>query len=418
MTYIEFFDNDAAENISASLAEVPDRVVFIGHNSKLIKKHIENYKKVFLKRGQNTEFLYRTVSRNNLNDIEELLLELINTYDDCVFDISGGEEAYVFALGLICGKYPDKNIQIQKVNLNNNTIYNFCGRAKSDSDKDFDMSVTENVRIYGGDVVYGDISEEKTYKWDLNKDFICDINMMWSLCKTDVRKWNAVIGILGIFENIGQIVYNESFKTIVKKSDLQEQLGRRKMEYETLKETIDFFLENGLVKAFNNETDTITISYKNEQVKKCLTKAGLVLEMKIYITAKSIIDPEGNPIYNDVVNGAVIDWDSEIHNEADGGEIDIENEIDVLLMHGAVPVFISCKNGFVDIDELYKLNTVAERFGGENVKKILVTTAISSLGSAEKYIRQRAEEMNIKILDDVHCITDKKLEEKLKNLWC
>ena len=41
-----------------------------------------------------------------------------------------------------------------------------------------------------------------------------------------------------------------------------------------------------------------------------------------------------------------------------------KNEIDVMLMRGVVPVFVSCKNGAVKMDELYKLDTVAQRFGG------------------------------------------------------
>ena len=279
------------------------------------------------------------------------------------------------------------------------------------------MSVAENVRIYGGDVVYGDINEEKTYEWDLSEDFTGDINIMWSVCKKNVKQWNLIIGVLGMMEKIGQVIYIENLKTVIKKSELKEYLEKRKIEYQLLKDMIDFLQEEKLVTFFcDSEEENITISYKNGQVKKCLTKAGLVLEMKIYITAKNIIDSDGAFVYDDVVNGAVIDWDSEFHNITDG-EIDTENEIDVLMMHGTVPVFISCKNGMVNADELYKLNTVAERFGGENVKKILVATALSSLGGAEKYLRQRAEDMNIKILDDVHMLSDNELEEKIRNLW-
>ena len=39
MTYVEFFDKIASENISACLTCAPDRVIYIGDNSKLMKKH-------------------------------------------------------------------------------------------------------------------------------------------------------------------------------------------------------------------------------------------------------------------------------------------------------------------------------------------------------------------------------------------
>lgn len=108
----------------------------------------------------------------------------------------------------------------------------------------------------------------------------------------------------------------------------------------------------------------MTITYKNEQVKKCLNQAGQALEMKVYVTANGLIDADG------------------------------------------VPVFISCKNGIVTADELYKLSTVAERFGGQYSKKVLVVTALESLGEAGNYLRQRTKDMNIRLIEDIRDLDD------------
>ncbi len=62
------------------------------------------------------------------------------------------------------------------------------------------------------------------------------------------------------------------------------------------------------------------------------------------------------PVYDDALNGVVIDWDGEFHDEEVEDLYDTENEIDVLLMHDIVPVFVSCKNGIVTSEELYKLD--------------------------------------------------------------
>jgi len=86
-------------------------------------------------------------------------------------------------------------------------------------------------------------------------------------------------------------------------------------------------------------------------------------------------------------------------------------------MHDVVPVFISCKNGIVTSDELYKLNTVAERFGGSYAKKVLVATAIDSLGEAGEYLRQRAKDMNIRLLDNICEMDDAELLRRMKGLW-
>lgn len=420
MTYIEFFDKNAVENISACLISTPDRVIFLGDNAKIMKKYIAKYQKVFLGRGINIELLFKTVSKSNLDNAVQVITEIVQTYDDCIFDVTGGEEILTLALGIVYANHPDKNIQIHKINIRNNVVYD-CDKDGTTISRDTPtLSVEENVRIYGGDVVYGAINEnDTTYKWDLNKDFVNDIEALWSVCKGNVRYWNTVIGIFEAIETVGSIVCENTLTTVAGKCVLQDYLTKHKAKYKVSKGIVNYLTKHKLLTCFDDsDEETITISYKNEQVKKCLTKAGQVLEMKIYITTKNMLDSKGNPVYNDVVNGVVIDWDGEFHDESLKQEYDTENEIDILLMHNIVPVFISCKNGIVTADELYKLNTVAERFGGKYSKKVLVATSVSSLGEAGKYLRQRAKDMNIKIVEDVQTLDDCKLERKLKDLWC
>ena len=77
---------------------------------------------------------------------------------------------------------------------------------------------------------------------------------------------------------------------------------------------------------------------------------------------------------------------------------DVKNEIDVMLLEGFCPVFISCKNGKVDQMALYELDTVAKRFGGKYAKKILMAGQEISEG----YLL-RAEEM------DIECVLSKNI---------
>ena len=416
MTYIEFFDKVASENISACLTYTPDRVIYIGDNAKLMKKHIANYQRVFSDRGQNIEFVFKTISKSNLDAAVDMLSAIVETYDDCVFDITGGEEILTLALGVVYSKYPEKNIQIHKFNLRNNMVYD-CDKDGTTIYKDTPtLSIEENIRIYGGEIVYGNIDEESTYKWDLTPEFVKDINLIWNVCKGNVRYWNAQIGILEVAESIGHHS-EDKLTTVVSRAALEHQLSIFKAKYKPAKGIISYLLKNGLLTCFEDDETTVTISYKDDQVKKCLTKAGQALEMKIYITAKGILDKDGLPVYDDALNGVVIDWDGEFHDEAVEEVYDTENEIDIMLMHDIVPVFISCKNGIVTADELYKLNTVAERFGGQYSKKVLVATSISAFGEQGMYLRQRAKDMNIKLIEGIQDLDDVELEKKLKNIW-
>ena len=96
--------------------------------------------------------------------------------------------------------------------------------------------------------------------------------------------------------------------------------------------------------------------------------------------------------------------------------MDTEKEIDVILMKGVVPAFISCKNGIIPGDELYKLNTVAEQFGSEYARKVLVATDMGKAGKSRKYFLERARDMGIQIIEDVHKNGFGKLENILKTI--
>ena len=154
MTYVEFFDKTASENVSACLTYAPDRVIYIGDNSKVMKKHIANYQQVFSDRGYNIEISFKTVTKSNLDNAVELLSEIVETYDNCVFDITGGEEILTLALGIVYSRYPDKNIQIHKFNLRNNAVYDCDKDGTTIYKEPPTLTVEENVKIYGGKVIY------------------------------------------------------------------------------------------------------------------------------------------------------------------------------------------------------------------------------------------------------------------------
>ena len=417
MTYIEFFDKTAAENISTCLLGAPERVIYIGDNGKLMRHHIANYEKIFAARGQNIQFLYKTVSKSNLDAAIALLTEIVQTYDDCVFDLTGGEEILLLALGMVYARFPDKNIQLHKFNIRNNVI---CDCDKDGAPVYYDtpaLSVEENVRIYGGEVLYGTVDEDNTYCWTMDEEFLRDIEQMWSICKGNVRYWNMQIGIFEAVEAVGEL-QEDGLTTVATRGALEHHLSQHKVKYKKAKGIISALLKCGLLNWFDDSDDyTVAVSYKNPQVKRCLTKAGQALEMHIFAAARSLRDKEGDLIYNDARNGVVIDWDGEFHDEKTESVYDTENEIDILLMHDLVPVFISCKNGVVTADELYKLSAVAERFGGKYAKKVLIATSLGAFGEAAKYFRQRAKDMGIRLIEDVQTFTEQELERKLRSLW-
>ena len=417
MTYLEFFGNNATENVCSCLSCVPDRVVFVGNNSKLIKKHMAYYQRVFENRGHHIQFECKSTPRNDVENAVSVLEKLVKEYEDCVFDITGGDELLLMALGILRERHPELKLQIHKFNLRGNTIYD-CDMDGNTIYRDApQLTGEEHICIYGGGIHFGNARDYGTYRWELDEEFIRDIGLMWNTCKQDVRLWNIQTSIFAAVEATGE-QSEDGLTTTVSIPKVTEYMSTGKIQYRHVMNVVEALLHDGLLTCFMevNGRDFV-ISYKNEQVKRCLTKAGQVLEMKVYIAAKQSVDKDGIPVYNDVLNGVVMDWDGDLREVGDHSRFDTENEIDVFMMHGVIPVFISCKNGIVTADELYKLNTVAERFGGEYSQKALVATALNMQGASGNHMRQRAKDMHIHLIEDVQNMADEELAWKLGNIW-
>lgn len=413
MTYIEFFDRVDAENVCACLSFAPDRVIYIGDDAKAINARIPYYQRVFSDRDQHIQMEPKSVSRTKLNLAVDQLTKIIQMDDEFVFDITGGSEMFLLALGIVYEKNPQKKIQIHWFNLMNNTIYDCDKDGKTIYHHVPRLTVAENVRIYGGDVLFGGVEEEKTYRWNRNAEFLADVDKMWQICKMGTHNWNIQMGIFAAANEAGEKLDGGlKIKTTVQAVDDQLEKQKSKLVYRNPPGLIKKLLDTKLLTYFDDSDGTnVTIVFKNHQVKRCLTKAGQLLELKLYLAAMEARDDEGKPVYHDGLNGVLIDWDG----KQDGS--DTKNEIDILLMHDMIPVFISCKNGYMTADELYKLETVANRFGSNYAKKVLVATALNNMQDQGESIRDRANDMGITLKEDVYDRTDEELSAMMADVW-
>ena len=410
MTYIEFFDAVSVENIATCLSYMPDEVVIIG-DSKPVKARIKHYERVFADRGHpEVKFTAKPISRTNLNAAVQELRKLVESYEDCVFDITGGDEVLVLALGMVCAT-SEKKIQVHKINLRSATIYDCDCDGETVFHDVPQLSVVENIRIYGGDVVKGNIDSADTYDWELTEDFCADVDRMWRRCRNIGRNWNIWVSI---FKEICNFSEEKGLSVSASIETVEKALQQNGINFDIAPGFIDAILKEGLLTHYKEEAGVVSVGFKNEQIKRCLTIEGQVLELKMYIIAKRATEGD-TLVYNDAMCGVKIDWDADIHVEE---KLDVENEIDILLMHGVVPVFVSCKNGGIDPDELYKLHTVARRFGGPYAKMVLIAPALENLKNGDT-VRRRAQEMGIRVLDGeaLRCADDEELTRQMKCLW-
>lgn len=416
MTVVEFFDGVSIDNMASCLAIKPDKIIFIGEN-KPMKKQEDAYYRLVKSQDINVKFDYKPINKNSVEQIVSVLTEIVAEEEYCAFDLTGGEDLVLFAMGIVFERYKNTGkIQMHRFNIRTGVVYDCDSDGTLPDVEQPKLTVKENIMLYGGTIVSYD-GEKGTYDWAFDDGFKSDLKEMWDICKVNPGLWNSQIGTFAGIAEINNLEDGE-LDVFVKKSQIEELMKKQKNKFTWVPGIINAFRKKGFIIDLVDSEEIISFAFKNEQVKLCLTKEGTLLELMVFLYAKSAKEKDGSLRYDDAVNGAYIDWDSTLHDITDD-EKDTENEIDVVLMKGLVPVFISCKNGYVDETELYKLNTVAEKFGGPYAQKVLVATYFGkSSAEGHKYFVQRAKDMKIQLIENVHELSEDEFAKKIKNILC
>jgi hypothetical protein len=410
MTIVEFYDSDPIENAVSLLLEGTEKIIYIGYNSKQLKRVIEDYSEIASNKGILVEFDSKTANRNDLLSITTVLENIVEAEKECVFDLSGGDDLYLVAAGIVYERNKDK-VQLHRFNVRNGKLSDCDADGNILKTSFKELSLNEIIRCSGGRIIYDTEEPLATHIWDFTPDFVSDVEVLWGLCTKNNRYWNMMISSIG--QNT--VYKNDDFLSIeINYNALENSLNNKGVNDNYVKEFFKKLSSCGFIKDLVITEHTLSYKYKNNDIKECLSKAGLLLELFIMIKATALKNEDGSSYYTDALTGVMIDWnDEEIEDRRP-----VRNEIDVLLVKGLVPVFVSCKNGEVEVDELYKLSTVANRFGGKCAKKVIVAPSIDEMGKKAEYIAERANEMGIKIIKDFDEFTDGKLNSVLKNLYC
>lgn len=404
-TLVEFFDKSPLENVVSILAIKPRKVVYLGWNIKVMQLEIDRYRALLEGKGITVEIEYRCIMKNDLTQIQEVLAHIAEENPGCVIDLTGGDELSLVAVGMMAHVLKEREITFHRLNLNTGNAIEFFGTETRNDIIEPTLSVAENMLLYGGKVIFQNEKPGRTHEWDWTDEFTKDIHMLWNIAREDCLKWNVQIGQLERFISPATREVHCPYGN-PDPFGLPIRSWNRKL-FNSLKNA-------NIISNLKMNSDAFSFTVKDTQIGRVLSKAGTILELKTYLMAKNL-QGKNKPYFSDVMTGVFVDWDGKIHTKID--EIrDTENEIDVVCMKGLRPLFISCKNGQVDETELYKLNSVAQRYGGEYAKKALVATFLNKKPQQLDYFRQRAQDMGICLIDNVETLNDKDFEKRLKML--
>lgn len=400
-TLIELFDTCQVENAIAGLRFQPERIVFIGFKEIMTKRKMKSLEDFFHSRSENIEVSFEIVARYDFDSIVEKLNGIIDIYEDCAFDLTGGKEVVLAAMGAVSAV---RNIPMFQINVRTGQISRIKNCDSIYETEKSVMTIDEAVALNNCSLLR---NEKDDFSWEFTQEFIQDIESLWTICQKNFGLWNRQCAVLANCEKFGTIDGN----LCVSVNLAHMKTCRQDIFFN--KWTIQDLVNHHLITSYCVEDDVLRFQYKNRQVRQCIIKSGNVLELYCYLLLREI-EAENPGYYDDMDIGVYIDWDGVVH-ENSSEVADTKNEIDIMVMRDLVPVFISCKNGGVDKTALYELDTVSRRFGGKYAKRVLIASYISSDLSSHKHIVQRAVDMQIDRVIDLEHMSREALKKALKD---
>lgn len=400
MTLIECYTGSHISNMAACLRSKPEKLILLGCTEEM-QASAERYRRVLLSRGQNTAIELRDIVGKTLQDLCRMLRELLQQEPDCLIDLTDGEELVIMAVGAVLAALPEqarKRLRIQKFDQKKQTVVNCAGMQCSLDCGKISMTVEELVLLHGGSM--------RSEPLPVPEDFTPrQADRLWTLVREDPKGWNRSVSRLNEFESRAESASPISLSA--------EALRQSIHQFDTKEADVRAFLgrlqQCGVV-CDRSSRDRIEYEYTSPMMRYCLQKAGNVLEIKTLLEGRAVTK-SGKPFFSDCRMSVSIDWDGVFHRPRDRVP-ETRNEIDVILMHNLTPLFISCKNGQIGEEELYKLHTVASRFGGENAKKMLIATDLNQKSAfSNRAFTQRAWDMDIFLVPDAADLTAEEWRE-------
>lgn len=401
MTLIECFTQSHIDNITACLALRPQKLILIGPGEQM-RKPAERYRKLLDQRGLRTKIVLSDVSGMDLARIRSVFANHIRQEPECVIDLTGGDELVIMAAGAALAQLDKpQTVRVQRFDRAKgqavDCIHGDCPLPLPP----VTLSVEELIFLSGGKL------HPESYQPPVQSS-PAELDRLWSIVADDPKGWNRSIMLLNEFES------RSEFKTDIRLrlNDLKGSISKFDEKEDTVRSLLDKLQHRGIIDD-SSSRDVLEYSYRSPLLRYCTQKAGNVLEVKTLLEARALLE-NGAPYFGDCRMSVSIDWDGTIH-EPEARIPETRNEIDVVLMHGTTPLFISCKNGGIGEEELYKLHTVTTRFGGPHARKMLIATDLDQKSaSSNRAIAQRAWDMDILLVTDAAELSKQDWQQTLR----
>lgn len=370
-TLIELYDERAIENVIGPETFLPERIIYLCPEEVANDKKMQKvYERFFAKRGLDVEIQF---VKSNIYKSDKILRQLeyiYQQYPNCVLDVTGGNDAMLFAAGMFCNK---TGVPTFTYSRKKNQFYEISNAHFADARPCIlEYSVEDFFLMAGGTLRAGRVDNHILGK------YMDTFEPFFQIFMKHRKHW---VNEVTFFTRISQGHRDEAVS--LKVSGNLEQKGEHGKRVHGDVSLLQDLEKIGYISELKMEDDNyVRFEFRDEQIRTWLRDIGSVLELYMY---KMCMD---TGIFQDVVSSAIVDWDGT------RGHDSVSNEIDVVATRGTVPLFISCKACYIKTEALNELAILRDRFGGKGAKAAIVTTEYCNAAA-----RHRAAQLGITVID-------------------
>ncbi len=361
-------------NLVTAIKCKPDILLIFG-NVKIEETKTEYLQKVRQLGLKNTQVRVRACDIYNLNSMVSVLSECIAEYgaENCILDATGGEERLLFASGYLC-----RTVSVPVV------LYSLLKGTFKCLNRDLPaafvnpgirLSVEQRIEINNCQVLRSGHIDSSA----MNDEFWEIARKVFFVYIKNKRQWPAFTKYL---QQLLQMcdTYAVDGLTFIGPTKFRLNDGHYvRLDNSILKS----LLNTGAITDAEIHEGTVRLKCRSYSIQKALMDAGAWLELYLYGQLKQCAE------FDDVQLDQVLSWDSVNEHTV--------NELDLIATSGASVFFISCKTGTLNMNMLYEIKTMAQRFGG--MYSIPVLATVSNMVSDAPALLRRAAAMGIVILD-------------------
>ncbi len=369
---VEFFDKEPIKNVMGTCIFEPELVVFLcdKRDLKLVKESAVYRLLRHRKLRTRPRFYYMDASRPE--EIVRVMQAVVRDYPGCVFDFSGGRDLALLTAGAYCETH---EIRAYYIDYDNQRFIDLRGCKGLESQFAMPVFSAEDIFVLTGATIHGYGHFEAK---ELTPEFERDVLQVWEIVKTNTKAWGNFVAWL-------QAVCSKT-SPLALEMECPLYLNSEPHGVKANPLILENLQQAGILKQCRIKKESVLLEFKSLLHKKSLMNQGIWLELYCYTMAKQ------SGFFDDVRTSLVIDWDG-----VEGGPDTTKNEVDVFLVKGVVPVFVSCKMSVPIPLALSEIKVLSVKFGGSQSKAVLVTAGV--LGPEHKALQIRAADLGVTLID-------------------